>query len=429
MDKPKERWVGVDWSRGHHDVCVLDEHGQVLLERRFAHDGAELRQMCELLAKHGEPATIAVAIETPRGPVVETLLERGFGVWSVNPKQLDRFRDRFSVAGSKNDRLDARVLADSLRTDQGCFQRLEQQEPTLLELRECSRLLDELQHERTRGKQRLQEQLWRYFPALLELGDDVSAEWFLELWQKVPTPQHARSVKPEELESVLRRVRRLKAAQVLERLRAEPLAVRRATTEAAQAHTAVLVAQLRLLNEQYREALRRLKRLNQQWAREKKEKTKQRDVEILASLPGVGPIVLATLCAEAQQPLRERNYHALRALSGVAPITRRSGKSLQVQMRRGCDGRLRQATYHWARIAVQKDPLSRHKYRALRARGKPHGSALRSVADRLLFVACTLLRSGQLYDPTHSTAVLESARQRMGVAAHPLASANGGLGA
>lgn len=48
-----------------------------------------------------------MAIEVPHGPIVETLLERGFRVYVVNPKQLDRFRDRFTVAGAKDDRRDA----------------------------------------------------------------------------------------------------------------------------------------------------------------------------------------------------------------------------------------------------------------------------------------------------------------------------------
>ena len=71
-----------------------------------------------LLSMTGAPAAaIAVAIEVPHGPIVETLLERGFQTHAVNPKQLDRFRDRFTVAGAKDDRRDAHVLADSLRTD------------------------------------------------------------------------------------------------------------------------------------------------------------------------------------------------------------------------------------------------------------------------------------------------------------------------
>jgi transposase len=122
-------------------------------------------------------------------------------------------------------------------------------------------------------------------------------------------------------------------------------------------------------------------------------------VTILRSLPGVGRIVLATLLAEASDALQRRDYHALRCLSGVAPITKRSGKTRIVLMRQAVHVRLRNSVYHWARIAVQHDPRSRAKYAALRARGHGHGRALRSVADRLLAVACTMLLQQTTFDP------------------------------
>ncbi len=83
----------------------------------------------------------------------------------------------------------------------------------------------------------------------------------------------------------------------------------------------------------------------------------QHDVAILASLPGVGRIVLATLLAEAFDPLRRRDYHA-RCLCGTAPVTRRSGKSMIVVRRLAAHNRLRDAVYHWARVAVQRDPTA-----------------------------------------------------------------------
>ena len=48
----------------------------------------------------GAAGAVGVAIETPREPVVESLMEHGIAVHSVNPKQLDRFRDRLSPAGT-----------------------------------------------------------------------------------------------------------------------------------------------------------------------------------------------------------------------------------------------------------------------------------------------------------------------------------------
>jgi transposase len=126
----------------------------------------------------------------------------------------------------------------------------------------------------------------------------------------------------------------------------------------------------------------------------------QRDVEILASLPGVGRIILATLLAQASDALQRRDYAALRSLTGVAPVTKRSGKSCIVVRRHACHHRLANALYHWARVAVQHDPRSRAKYPALRSRGHSHGRALRSLADRLLNVACAMLKTGTTFNPS-----------------------------
>jgi transposase len=126
-------------------------------------------------------------------------------------------------------------------------------------------------------------------------------------------------------------------------------------------------------------------------------------------LPGVGRIVVtpeacfqhdATLLAEAWDALLQRDYHALRALCGAAPVTKSSGKSRIVIRRMACHPRLANAIYHWARVAIQHDPISRLKYSALRKKGHSHGRALRSVADRLLGVACAMLKAGTLFDPT-----------------------------
>src|SRR5882724_9828203 len=112
-------------------------------------------------------------------------------------------------------------------------------------------------------------------------------------------------------------------------------------------------------------------------------------------------IILAVLLAEVWQPLRRRDYHALRSLSGVAPVTRRSGKTCVVVRRYACNKRLANALYHWARLATQHNALSRRRYAALRQRGHSHGRALRTVADRLLSVACTLLEQQTLFDPSY----------------------------
>lgn len=409
MDEERHWFVGVDWASETHHVRVSDARGGKLGERAFTHGGAGLADMADwILGLTGAaPGEVDVAIEVPHGPVVESLIERGFRVHAINPKQLDRFRDRFSPAGAKDDSRDADVLSDALRTDPHCFRPLAPVDPVVIELREWSRIAEDLTQERTRLANRVREQLWRYYPQILEVTDDVAATWFLELWSRVPTPKAARRVREDTLARLLKRhrIRRIDAAGLIERLRAPAIAVAAGTTEAATAHIKAVAARLALVNRQLDDAHRRLDRLTRKLAEggetEPGHKAEQRDVTILASLPGVGRIVLATLLAEAFDPLQRRDYHALRCLCGVAPVTRRSGKSKIVIRRLAAHGRLANAVYHWARIAVQHDPRSRAKYAALRSRGHGHARALRSVADRLLAVACAMLESQTVFNPDH----------------------------
>jgi len=99
-------------------------------------------------------------------------------VHAINPKQLDRLRDRFSVSGAKDDRRDAYVAADGLRIDRHLFRRLHVADPRLVELREWSRLAEELQQERVRLSNRLHDQLWRYYPQMFGISDDIAPTGF-----------------------------------------------------------------------------------------------------------------------------------------------------------------------------------------------------------------------------------------------------------
>jgi len=404
-------FVGIDWATRSHRVCLLDAAGRQVNERDVAHSGAGLTELRDWLLEKTKaaPEQIAVAIETPHGPVVEMLLEHGFVVFAINPKQLDRFRDRFTVAGAKDDSRDAHVLGGSLRTDRPAFRRLVVDDPVVIELREWSRIADELQQERTRLADRLRQQLWRYYPQATELTDDVANDWFLALWQKVPTPDRAAKAAEKTIARILteHRIRRLDAATVLKTLRKPPLFVAPGTTEAACAHIRNLAARLRLINQQIKQTQQNLDRLcaklEPQQESPSGQNREQRDVTILRSWPGIGRIVLATLLTEAAAPLRRRDYHALRALAGVAPVTRRSGKQRLVIRRLACNRRLQNAVHHWSRIAIQHDAAARRRYDALRQRGHGHARALRSVGDRLLYALCTTLKRQTPYDPDRQT--------------------------
>jgi hypothetical protein len=400
--KPYDWFVGIDWGSRQHQVCVLDRDRRRVGERAVDHEGASLARLADWLwsVSTGQPQRVAVAIEVPRGAIVEGLVERGFHVFAINPKQLDRFRDRHSVAGGKDDRRDAFVLADSVRTDQPSFRRLQLEQPQLLMLRELSRAEETLLEDFRRSANRLQDQLHRFYPQMLTLCSAADESWLWDLIDLAPTPAHAALLSEEQVQRVLKahRIRRLKAQEVLACLQAPALPVAPGAAEAAQAHCKFLLPCLRVLAGQLQACSQQVSALLRTLAEAPGEATGPSDVAIVLSLPGVGRKITAWLFAEAAQPLAERDYQVLRTHGGVAPVTKQSGKRRLVVMRRGCNPRLRHALYHMARVAMQRDAHFSGVYAALRARGQRHGQALRNIGDRLLRILMAMLRHRTCYD-------------------------------
>ncbi len=408
MHQNQSWFAGVDWASQKHDVWLADANGKRLGKRTFEHSGEGLAQMCDWLiaTSGGKSEDIHVAIEVPHGPVVETLLDRGFKVYAINPRQLDRFRDRFSPAGAKDDSRDAETLSSSLRTDRRAFHEVSLASPAIIELREWSRMADDLRAGKIGHANRLREQLQRYYPQLLQFDSDLAEEWILKLWEAAPTPAKAARLREAQVEKLLKRhrIRRIGAAKVAAILKQPALTVAPGVTEAAVAHIRVLIESIRLFTQQLKEARRQLDRLCKLLAEPIASENRRREPEqplvtILQSLPGAGRIVLAVLLAEAFDVLQRADYAILRKLCGVAPVTRRSGKSRGVSRRLACNPRLRNAIHFLADAARRCDEKSKAKYLALKARGCSHARALRTIGDRLLYVACTMLKNGTLFDP------------------------------
>ena len=404
-------YVGVDWGKSEHQVCLLDATGKQQAERKIAHSGAGFAELAKWLSaqtNQSDSASIGVALETSTGPVVDCLLALGYCVAAINPKQADRFRDRFS----KDDRRDAFVLATALYLEPQALRTLEILDADTLELRERHRLRAQLMRTKMGIAQKIRQGLWRYYPSFESLfGADLGLPVVQALWQHMPNPEVAQLRRKSSVATILKghKIRRFQADQVLVQLRAEPLPVSTTTTMLLQAQIALWFQQLALVQQQLNDVTQQLEsKLESMSTMDSASTTgtsgtnppNPSDRDILASIPGVGTIVLANLLGEAGTAIRNRDYAALRCLTGVAPVTKRSGKSCRVQRRRAANLWLVDSVYHWARVAAQVDPVCRQRYEALRTRGHTHGRALRSVADRLLAVACAMLKTGTLYQRT-----------------------------
>ena len=404
-------YVGIDWAAEQHQACIMDPQGSVLEQRKIEHSGSGIlgfMAWMEAIAE-GQVERIAVSIEVPRGPLVEAFLEHRWAVFSINPKQLDRFRDRHTVAGAKDDSRDAYVLADSLRTDQHCFRRVAADHPAVVRIRELSRAEESVGADLRRTVNQLYQLLLRYYPQLLQLSATPDEPWLWALLEIAPTPEIGAKLSIGRIRRLLakHRIRRWSAEDVIEVLGVPALPLSAGTVDAASEHVLLLIPQLRTLSAMRKQVGDRMQELMDEVAKipnDAPETQILRDISVLQSFPGIGRIIAGAFLAEAARPLLQRDYHAIRAHGGIAPVTRQSGKSRQVGMRYRCNTRLRNALYHWARTSVQHDPRSRQQYARLRAVGHSHGRALRGVADRLLTVLIAMLKTGQPYDPKRRSA-------------------------
>ena len=195
----------------------------------------------------------------------------------------------------------------------------------------------------------------------------------------VPTPHKAKRMHVSTIEKLLRKHRiRSQDAETIKRcLSNTSVSVAEGVTEGAVFQLNSVVNRLRVATKELKRTYDEMDRLIEAYndalgerARKADADSKamqgQRDVEVLSSLPGVGRIVLATLLAEAvieiilhlaccscgRNLLQLRDYIALRAFGGTAPVTRRSGKMHRcgAPFSVPLNHRLQYAIYHWARM-------------------------------------------------------------------------------
>ena len=408
-------FIGIDWGSKTHAVCIVDAEGKKVWQGEVAHRGDDVLAFVERLTKltAGDFSRAVAGMESPHGVMVEVLLERGLKTYSINPKQLDRFRDRHSVAGAKDDDLDAFVLATSLRTDLKLYREIVLPSEQLMQLGALCRSYESLTDQVIALGSQVREQLMRYYPQMLALGEWHKESFLWELFEAAPTPaqtaaptrKQPKGLSAQKVAAILKRhgIRRHEPSAVLASLRSTPLPVAVGVAEACATRIRALLPVLRAAHEQRSDCTKRMKTLLSSFQKENDSpEESHHDAALLLSLPGIGVHNGAVMLTEAYSALQARDYQALRRRAGAAPVSKRTGgksKKPQIEQRQACSGPLREATYHWGRIAVQREPRAKQHYADLRARGHSHGRAIRGVVDRLLKVLMAVLESGRPYDP------------------------------
>jgi transposase len=116
--------------------------------------------------------------------------------------------------------------------------------------------------------------------------------------------------------------------------------------------------------------------------------------DLLASVPGVGPIIARTLMAELPE-LGTLGRKQIAALAGVAPFTRQSGKWRGKSFIDGGRTAVRSALFMGALVAKQHNPILKAFFDRLVAAGKPKMVALIAVARKLLTILNAIVRDNR----------------------------------
>ena len=181
--------IGLDWADREHMVYVQDEAGSEVLQRRVKNTADELGDFGRwLFERVAERTVLKAAIEKPEGRIVDFLLDHGVEVYPINPKSLDRARDRYRMGGSKSDEFDAYVLADYLRTDGERLVPLRPNSPEAAELKMLTRDYHRLVRQQTRLVNQTKATLKEYYPRPLEVLKDVATATFQDFVEGYPTP-------------------------------------------------------------------------------------------------------------------------------------------------------------------------------------------------------------------------------------------------
>ena len=401
-------YLGVDWADQTHAVWVVDERGTKLTARTVPHTAEGLskwgRELDEWRAQELE---LWAAIERPDGRVVDFLLDHGVVVYPVNPKALDRARDRFRQSGAKSDPFDARVLAEFLRTDHAHLRALQPSSEAAQELKLLTEDCQRQVRQQTRLVNQLTATLKAYYPRALEVAELTTAlaREFLQAyptpaavaglterqWQRWARAHRLSEARTQELWAVLQRPQLPVPAHVV---RAKARLMQTLLTQLGPVVAAV--GEYRQAVEDFFAAMPAA-----QWIR---------------TLPiGDHGVTAPTLWARlGDAPGRWESFQHLQAQAGTVPVTVRSGKQRVVHFRFACDKMLRYVVDQVAFLSLRSSEWARAYYDEQRARGHSHHEALRALGAKWVKIIFVLWERQVPYDEQYHLATMtrQQLRQR-----------------
>lgn len=341
----------------------------------------------------GQP--IAVCVEQSKGALVYMLAKYAHLVlFPVHPKTAAQYRETFCPSGAKSDPSDTASLLDLLLRHRERLRSLPPDTPPTRLLRSLVEGRRLLVNEKTRQKNRLTACLKMYFPQILQWFDQADRAVVGGLLQRWPSLGELKRCHPGTLQKFFLEQNCRGGERIQERLaaiyQAMPVTEDEAIVEGESIRARALVELLAVLRRQIAEYDRRIAEVV----------AAHPDRSLFASLPGAGEVLVPRLIA-AFGTRRERfgSAYEVQCLSGIAPVTEKSGKSEWVHFRWACPPFLRQTFQEFAAHSIARSGWAKAYYLAAKKGDrKSHHAIVRSLAYKWIRIIFRCWKDGQPYD-------------------------------
>ncbi|MES2921340.1 MAG: IS110 family transposase [Verrucomicrobiota bacterium] len=389
-------FIGIDRSDQSIDIHLLDSQGRFLRQTAVLSAPESLAAWVDTVKEQLPPGTTAaLCIEQPCINLTTFFSQYPFlTLYLINPVTLKKYREAFTPSKAKDDKKDALHLAALVFEKHRAIRPWQPADPVTRKLQILTEKRRQLVDLRTSITNRLTQLLKEYFPQALDLtGKTLHAPLACDFLLKWPTLQQLQKARPQTLTQfyILHCSRRPKVIE--ERLQqiaaAIPLSTDPVILETYAELTAALAKQLATL-------ARSIKHFDHLIALTAADHP---DAPIFRSLPGAGVNLSARLLAFfGTDRNRYSDPGSVQKHSGVAPVTKQSGKMHVVHRRYACSKFWRQTFVEWAGQSVIKSLWAKAYYQQQKTKGRRHQSVLRGLAYKWIRILYCCWQNRQPYD-------------------------------
>lgn len=397
-------FIAIDWADQKH-TFTLQVAGQKKKETGTLEQKPEI--LAEWLARlrerfGGRP--VAVAVEQSRGALIHALLGYDFVVvYPIHPTTVAKFREAFKFSGAKSDPLDTDQILEILTKH---LELLKALTPDTPETRLLSRLVEDRRKTvdlRTGHIQGLKASLKEYYPQALQvLSENVTSRLAYDFLKKWPTFEAFQQAKPGTVKRFLYG-HNIRSPQVIEKVLEVAEQSKALTTDRAIVESGVRLSQM------HAEVVQALNPEIEKYDQEiEKVFHDHPEAKLFSALPGAGAALAPRLLvAFGTDRTRYDAAQNVQSFSGIAPVTKSSGRTRVIYARCACPKFLRQSFHEFARLSVATCQWARNYVDYYTGRGKKYHMIIRALAFKWIRILFRCWKDRTAYDETKHMEALQ----------------------